>query len=104
MWTRRIRHVQTGNDFISPYTAHVAKQVFRYQTLTALMLSSQTKDETTAAAVAKLKAHQPGGLTLESVLEMSDEILDAHICKVGFHKRKTTLSADAYCVATEPFE
>ncbi|KAL2912053.1 alpha,alpha-trehalase nth1 [Polyrhizophydium stewartii] len=63
--------------------------VFRYQTLVALQLSSQTKDPVTAAAVASLRSHKPGGLTIDSVLAMTDAELDAHICKVGFHNRKT---------------
>ncbi|KAI8927602.1 DNA glycosylase [Entophlyctis helioformis] len=64
-------------------------RLFRYQTLTALQLSSQTKDPVTAEAMANLKAHQPGGLTIDSVLAMDDKTLDGHISKVGFHNRKT---------------
>lgn len=58
---------------------------FEFQTLVACMLSSQTKDEVTAACVQSLKRR---GLTLENVLAMSVEELDALISKVGFHATK----------------
>lgn len=64
----------------------VPPEVFRYQVLVALMLSSQTKDETVAAAMVQLQAH---GLTVESIRSTSDADLDAMICKVGFHNNKT---------------
>ncbi|KAK6429592.1 alpha,alpha-trehalase nth1, partial [Oleoguttula sp. CCFEE 5521] len=41
----------------------------RLQTLIALMLSSQTKDPVTAAAIRSLQEGLPGGLNLESLLE-----------------------------------
>ena len=62
------------------------KETYRYQTLIALMLSSQTKDQTTAEAMEKLKAH---GLTVRSILKTSPEKLNAMISKVGFHNNKT---------------
>ncbi|KAH6566932.1 hypothetical protein BASA82_000737 [Batrachochytrium salamandrivorans] len=64
-------------------------KIYRYQTLTALQLSSQTKDAVTAAAINNLKSHKPGGLTVTSIIAMDAEQLDAHIGKVGFHNRKT---------------
>ena len=60
--------------------------VYRYQTLIALMLSSQTKDQTTAEAMEKLKAH---GLTVENILKTPPEKLNALISKVGFYNNKT---------------
>ena len=45
------------------------------------MLSSQTKDEITHAAVNRLLEH---GLTVESLLEMPDEDLGKLIYPVGF--------------------
>ena len=47
------------------------------------MLSSQTKDETTHAAVERLQKH---GLTVESILEMEEEVLGKLIHPVGFWK------------------
>lgn len=61
----------------------------RYQTLTALMLSSQTKDTVTAATIKNLQDNLPGGLCLESILEVDPVRLDQLIGKVGFHNNKT---------------
>ena len=62
--------------------------VFRFQALVALLLSSQTRDETVSAAVRNLQA-APGGLTVQSVAAMEDAQLNACISKVGFHNNKT---------------
>ncbi|KAJ3063619.1 hypothetical protein HDU98_000577, partial [Podochytrium sp. JEL0797] len=61
--------------------------IFRFQTLTALLLSSQTKDERNAAAIARLKS-LPGGLTIDSILETKTEDLEEILLGVSFHKRK----------------
>jgi endonuclease-3 len=61
----------------------------RFQTLIALMLSSQTKDTVTAAAINNLQENLPGGLCLESILEVDPVKLDGLIGKVGFHNNKT---------------
>lgn len=53
------------------------------------MLSSQTKDTVTAAAMHRLKTELPGGLNLDSILEVEDKVLDSKIGKVGFHNLKT---------------
>ncbi|KNE57495.1 hypothetical protein AMAG_03203 [Allomyces macrogynus ATCC 38327] len=65
---------------------NAAPRHFRFQTLVALMLSSQTKDEVTAGAMANLRAK---GLTPEAVVTWEDADLNAAIAKVGFHRRKT---------------
>ena len=59
------------------------QQVIRYQVLISLMLSSQTKDQVTFAAVEKLKAH---GLTTENILKTSDTKIGELIYPVGFWK------------------
>jgi endonuclease-3 len=61
----------------------------RFQTLISLMLSSQTKDTVTAAAISNLMRNLEGGLTLESVLAVEPETLNDLIGKVGFHNTKT---------------
>lgn len=68
----------------------------RYQTLVALMLSSQTKDTANAVAMRRLQtelpAHAPGatpGLTLANVLAADEEALHDCIRSVGFHNTKT---------------
>ncbi|KAH9866256.1 hypothetical protein J1614_008822, partial [Plenodomus biglobosus] len=61
----------------------------RFQTLIALMLSSQTKDTVNAVAMRNMQEGMPGGLNLESVLALEPSALNAFICKVGFHNLKT---------------
>eukprot|EP01098_Paradermamoeba_levis_P009203 TRINITY_DN381_c0_g1_i10.p1 TRINITY_DN381_c0_g1~~TRINITY_DN381_c0_g1_i10.p1 ORF type:complete len:147 (-),score=35.51 TRINITY_DN381_c0_g1_i10:209-595(-) len=65
---------------------HPDPKVFRYQTLISLMLSSQTRDEMTAAAVKKLQHH---GLTVTNIISTPDTLLNSLISNVGFHRRKT---------------
>ncbi|XP_066432662.1 endonuclease III-like protein 1 [Eleutherodactylus coqui] len=60
-------------------------QVIRYQVLLSLMLSSQTKDQVTSAAMTKLREH---GLTVGSILETDEETLGKLIYPVGFWKSK----------------
>ncbi|KAF1918339.1 DNA repair protein-like protein Ntg1 [Ampelomyces quisqualis] len=61
----------------------------RFQTLIALMLSSQTKDTVTAVAMRGMQENMPGGFNLESVLAIDPPALNAFIKKVGFHNLKT---------------
>lgn len=73
----------------------------RYHTLTALMLSSQTKDTVTAAAMQRLHTElveqkpntdrqlPSSGLTVETILLCDPVHLDKLIGKVGFHNNKT---------------
>lgn len=65
-----------------------APEVFRFQSLVALMLSAQTKDAVTSAAMHALKTRLPGGLTIESVLAAPDELLHDCIRAVSFHNNK----------------
>ncbi|KAG7491422.1 hypothetical protein MATL_G00003410 [Megalops atlanticus] len=60
-------------------------EVVRYQVLISLMLSSQTKDQVTAAAMQKLREH---GLTVEGILNTDDETLGKLIYPVGFWRTK----------------
>ena len=53
------------------------------------MLSSQTKDEVTDAAVDKLRAALGGILSLEGLLAAEDQVIADSISKVGFWRRKT---------------
>lgn len=57
----------------------------RFQTLVALMLSSQTKDTITSVSMKNLKDR---GLTLQNVLQWSIEEIEKMIFPVGFYKRK----------------
>lgn len=53
------------------------------------MLSSQTKDEVTNAAVDQLRASVGGTLSVEAILEADQAAISAAIGKVGFWRRKT---------------
>ncbi|MCJ1308815.1 DNA N-glycosylase and apurinic/apyrimidinic (AP) lyase [Agyrium rufum] len=69
---------------------HLTPRDKRFQTLIALMLSSQTKDTTNAIAMRRLQTELPApGLTLENILEVEPETLNEMIYIVGFHNNKT---------------
>ncbi|KAG6907520.1 hypothetical protein DXG01_008609 [Tephrocybe rancida] len=61
----------------------------RFATLISLMLSSQTKDEVTDAAVAKLRAAIGGSLSVDALIAADDVSISEAIGKVGFWRRKT---------------
>eukprot|EP00736_Rhodelphis_marinus_P004376 Rmarinus@m.1709 len=63
----------------------VCPEVRAFQHLVAVMLSSQTKDQVTAAATGRLKQH---GLTPEGLASMSESEIAGLIYPVGFYKRK----------------
>ncbi|CAM4518153.1 endonuclease III-like protein 1 [Lepidochelys kempii] len=60
-------------------------EVMRYQVLLSLMLSSQTKDQVTSAAMSRLREH---GLTVDNILQTDDVTLGQLIYPVGFWKNK----------------
>ncbi|XP_062999163.1 endonuclease III-like protein 1 [Elgaria multicarinata webbii] len=60
-------------------------EVMRYQVLLSLMLSSQTKDQVTSAAMMRLRER---GLTVDNILETDDVTLGQLIYPVGFWKSK----------------
>lgn len=61
----------------------------RFATLVSLMLSSQTKDEVTDAAVSKLREALGGSLSVPSMIEADETAISSAISKVGFWRRKT---------------
>uniref|UniRef100_A0ABM5EZ72 Endonuclease III-like protein 1 n=1 Tax=Pogona vitticeps TaxID=103695 RepID=A0ABM5EZ72_9SAUR len=67
------------------FDADAPPEVRRYQVLLSLMLSSQTKDQVTSAAMMRLREH---GLTVDNILETDDTTLGQLIYPVGFWKRK----------------
>ena len=76
----------------------------RLQTLVSLMLSSQTKDTVTAAAMKNLQEHLPGGFCLESLLEVKPEALNKLIEKVGFHNNKTKYIKSMATILRDQYE
>ncbi|XP_023247553.1 endonuclease III-like protein 1 [Copidosoma floridanum] len=65
----------------------VSDSIFRYQTLIALMLSSQTKDEITFSAMQRLKNID---FSPRTIVSMPDNDLGQLIYPVGFWKVVTT--------------
>ncbi|KAG1865374.1 DNA glycosylase [Suillus subluteus] len=61
----------------------------RFAVLVSLMLSSQTKDEVTDAAVEKLRAAVGGTLSVAAIISADDSTISDAIAKVGFWRRKT---------------
>uniref|UniRef100_A0A183C3P0 Endonuclease III homolog n=1 Tax=Globodera pallida TaxID=36090 RepID=A0A183C3P0_GLOPA len=57
----------------------------RFQTLVALMLSSQTKDQITAEAMERLKKE---GCTVENFITITEKRLEDLLKPVGFYRRK----------------
>ncbi|XP_061737300.1 endonuclease III-like protein 1 isoform X2 [Nerophis ophidion] len=67
------------------YDAEAPANVQRFQVLVSLMLSSQTKDQVTAAAMQRLRTH---GCTAEKILSTDDDTLGKLIYPVGFWRNK----------------
>ncbi|KAJ3317510.1 hypothetical protein HDV06_001510 [Boothiomyces sp. JEL0866] len=68
------------------YDESAEENIKRYQILTSLQLSSQTKDPVTAQAVANLKQI---GLNPFNIAHMDPTELNKLISKVGYHNKKT---------------
>ena len=76
-----------GITLKQPYTNTVQNR--RFATLVSLMLSSQTKDETTDTAITKLRAALGGNISLDGIIGADDSTISQAINKVGFWRRKT---------------
>ncbi|KAF9788117.1 DNA glycosylase [Thelephora terrestris] len=61
----------------------------RFATLVSLMLSSQTKDEITDAAISKLRAALGGSISVDGIIDAEESTISQAIDKVGFWRRKT---------------
>lgn len=80
-------------DTISPRLLEKAPQIYRFQLLILLMLSSQTKDEINYEALQNMRTHFvakgfENGLCIEAVRASTETELDGLIKRVGFHRRK----------------
>lgn len=76
----------------------------RLQTLVALMLSSQTRDTVTAAAMKNLQDNLPGGFDLNALLQVEPDELNNLIAKVGFHNNKTKFIKAVALILRERFD
>jgi len=81
----------------------ITPKVQRFQTLIALMLSSQTKDIITGATIKKLQKELPGGLCLDAILKVNPSLLNEFIKSVGFHNRKTEYIKQTAIVLRDKF-
>eukprot|EP01133_Synstelium_polycarpum_P016172 gene16172-19249_t len=61
-------------------------RISRFHVLVACLLSSQTKDAVTDAAMKKLKQH---GLTVDNIISTTHETLETLLYPVSFYKRKS---------------
>ena len=75
--------------------------ILRFQILVSLMLSSQTRDEVTSAAMTRLKQH---GLTPTSLINMPDNVLGELIKPVGFWRKKIVYLKKATTLIIEKYE
>ncbi|KAI4229251.1 MAG: hypothetical protein L6R36_000999 [Xanthoria steineri] len=78
----------------------------RFQTLIALMLSSQTRDTSTALAITRLQTSlpPPHGFTLEGILAVDAPTLNALIHPVGFHNNKTRYIKSTAAILASDFD
>ena len=83
----------------------LSPRIRRFQHLVALMLSSQTKDTTTAVAMHRLRAELPApGLTVENILAIDAPALNEMIRLVGFHNNKTKYLKATAAILREEYE
>ncbi|XP_019368127.1 PREDICTED: endonuclease III-like protein 1 [Gavialis gangeticus] len=75
-------------------------EVRRYQVLLSLMLSSQTKDEVTSAAMLRLREH---GLTVDNILQTDDAALGRLIYPVGFWRNKVKYIKQTTAILKEQY-
>ncbi|KAH9483573.1 Endonuclease III-like protein [Psilocybe cubensis] len=76
----------------------------RYATLVSLMLSSQTKDEVTNAAVDNLRKAFGGSISVDAMIAADDSVISEAIAKVGFWRRKTTYLKQAAIRLRDDFD
>ncbi|XP_043567130.1 endonuclease III-like protein 1 isoform X1 [Chiloscyllium plagiosum] len=77
-----------------------APEVMRYQVLLSLMLSSQTRDQVTFAAMKQLRDH---GLTVDNILKMDDKTLGELIYPVGFWRSKVKYIKQTTAILKEQY-
>lgn len=94
--TMGCERLHEGSDGISLKTK-------RFQLLITLMLSSQTRDEHTAAAIKKLREYVKPQLTPEALLLLPEEEISRLIYPVGFYRRKAIYLKDTSKVLLEKY-
>ncbi|TPX46786.1 hypothetical protein SeLEV6574_g03032 [Synchytrium endobioticum] len=66
----------------------IPEKVFRFHSLVSMILSTRCSPAIVSQAMASLKSHQPGGLTVESIEEMDVETLCTYMRHVQFNRQK----------------
>jgi len=77
-----------GSEALPARPPAVTEAVFRFQTLVALMLSSQTKDPAVGAAIQRLREGMKHGLCLEGIEATPQDTIRDLLYGVGFHNNK----------------
>lgn len=90
-------------DWDQVKTGALSAKDARFRTLLALMLSSQTKDAVTAAAMANLRTRF-APLSVASMLGATELEIDACIDKVGFHNKKSIYIKKAVAMLHEQWD
>jgi endonuclease-3 len=96
--TNKIKHIEI-NDIISlkPQLKEIEElgvnKIWRFQLLTTLLFSSQTKDEVNFQVMQSLHHHYlnngyEDGLCIQAILDTDEKQIDQMIYKIGFHSRK----------------
>ena len=81
--------------------AELSEEVAEFHVFVGALLSSQTKDEVTSAAMDRLRALD-GGLTIESIQALEQAKLEEVLCPVGFYRNKAKfLKGSAALMAEE---
>lgn len=83
---------------------HIPQKTVRFQCLISLMLSSQTKDDVTAAAVRRLRDNLKPTLTPESVLAAGTAQLEKLLNPVGFYRRKAIYIQQAAQISLDQYD
>ncbi|KAH8824345.1 DNA glycosylase, partial [Flagelloscypha sp. PMI_526] len=76
----------------------------RLSTLISLMLSSQTKDEVTDAAVINLRQSIGGTISIDALIQADEATISEAINKVGFWRRKTQYIKQAAVKLRDEFD
>ncbi|CAJ0597138.1 unnamed protein product [Cylicocyclus nassatus] len=78
----------------------VSPETFHFQVLMALMLSSQTKDDVTSAAMKRLRSY---GCNVDSMLTIPTSELEKLLYPVSFYKRKAIYIQKAAAILKEKY-
>lgn len=84
------------------------REIYRFQLLVSLILSSQTKDEINYKAMLSMKTYFQSvghtyGITIDAINEVDEKKLDELIFSVGFHTRKASFLKRVVIILKEKY-